>query len=72
MQHEAAEVEDLSEAVSVSLHGRNIVKLESLELCNNLRVLDLSFNLLKRLDGCGQRHRCANTALVHTGAHIKR
>jgi hypothetical protein len=50
-QQEAAQVRDLGQAVALPLHGRNIVRIQALEGCVNLRTLDLSFNMLQRLDG---------------------
>ncbi len=50
-QQEAAQVQDLAQAVAINLHGKSLVKIQALELCTNLRTLDISFNMIKRLDG---------------------
>ncbi|KAJ9511005.1 hypothetical protein QJQ45_027897, partial [Haematococcus lacustris] len=42
---------DLSKAISVNLHGKQLCQIQALESCPNLRMLDLSFNRIRKLDG---------------------
>ena len=50
-QREASGERDLSKAVSLLLHDRRIEVVEGLEICPNLRILDLSFNRLSKVEG---------------------
>ena len=51
MQREASGERDLAKAVSLLLHDRRIEVIEGLEICPNLRILDLSFNRLSKVEG---------------------
>ena len=51
VQRDVSQESDLSKAVAVDLHAKNIEIIQELESCPNLRTLDLSFNLIGKLQG---------------------
>jgi Leucine-rich repeat (LRR) protein len=52
MQREGSGGEqDLKRAVTMNLHGKSLASTVALEECPNLRSLDLSFNLLAKIEG---------------------
>ena len=53
LQRIASGESELSKVVSLDLHDRNIHQIQRLEVCApSLRILDLSFNQITKLEGC--------------------
>jgi hypothetical protein len=48
----AADSNDWTSVISLDLNGRRITRMDGVERCQSLRVLDLSFNSLAHVQGC--------------------